>query len=254
MNELQKQSFVLFADLREPLEDLTDEQVGKLFRAVLDYVGDGTEPEFTGILKLAFAFMKTSLDRNMEKYKQTIERRRAAGRAGGLASAEARKKKAQEEVETVEQTQANSTIVDDRSPAQRLNHVPVHVPDSVRGPVPEPVPDSDPVRVCDSVRDPVGADEALDTDDKPNDEIRCEICGWLLTEGVAAYSMDKFRRHLCQKCQQKVQTKPILQGKPANYFGEHPKAETVKNAFQELFEEEQEPEPEENYDEEAIPY
>ena len=51
---MAKNSFVLYHNYRETLEDLTDEQVGKLFRALFDYEIDKAEPNFTGELKIAF--------------------------------------------------------------------------------------------------------------------------------------------------------------------------------------------------------
>lgn len=242
MDETQKKSFVLFTDLREPLEDLSDEQVGKLFRAVLDYVEDGTEPVFSGTLKLAFSFVKISLDRNLEKYRQTVERRRAAGRAGGLASAAARRQRAEEEAENAEKLQANptdSSKSSNRSSVERLNHVhvPVREPDPVRGPVPDNEPD--PVRgpVCDPVHvaDPTNTDK---TNDETDGQIRCEVCGWLLTDGVAAYSRDKFGRLLCQKCQAKAQAQPLPPRKTEKkYFPPNPA--TVRACYQALLEEEE---------------
>ena len=237
MDDNQKKSFVLFADLREPLEDLSDEQVGKLFRAVLDYVGDRTEPDFSGTLKLAFSFVKISLDRNMEKYRQTVERRRAAGRAGGLASAAARRQRAEEEAENAEKLQANSTDSSKRSSAERLNHV--HVPVSV----PVPVPDNDPVPVPVSV--PVGneantnnTNDGEDKTDRTDGKILCEVCGWPLTDGVASYSRDKFGRYLCQKCQvTHGPTAPPPPKKTVNSYGT-PNPATVRACYQALLEEE----------------
>lgn len=142
MDEKQKQSFVLYADIREPLSELSDEQVGRLFRAVLDYVADGKRPKFKGALGLAFAFVRSSIDRNAEKYQRTIERRRAAGRAGGQASAEARKKRAEEQENDDEANQANSTFANDRQRFQANQAVPVPVPVPVPDPVPVPVIDN----------------------------------------------------------------------------------------------------------------
>ena len=242
MDETQKRSFVLYSDLKEPLQDLTDDQVGKLFRAVFDYVDTGTEPDFTGTLKLAFSFVRISLDRNLEKYKQTVERRRAAGRAGGLASAEARRKKAEEEAKNAENPQANPTDSSNRSPAQRLNHVHVHVPDNVH----DNVHDNDPVHVSVSDSDPVHVPvgtrtDTDDTDDAKDDFLRCEVCGRILTEGVASYSRDRFGRLLCQKCQvTHGPTAPPPPKKTCNYYGEKPDPAVVRAAYQRLLAEEAE--------------
>ena len=43
-----KKSFVLYHDIRTPLELLTDEQRGKLFIALLNYSEYGDLPDFDG--------------------------------------------------------------------------------------------------------------------------------------------------------------------------------------------------------------
>lgn len=72
-----KNSFVVYYEIIEQLEDFTDEQVGKIFRAMVDYDRNGTIPNFTGTMKLAFKFIKQNLDINKEKYKNICERNRA---------------------------------------------------------------------------------------------------------------------------------------------------------------------------------
>ena len=80
---MAKNSFVLYHNYRETLEDLTDEQVGKLFRALFDYEIDKTEPNFIGELKIAFKFIKKDLDINLNKYENICERNRKNGQNGG---------------------------------------------------------------------------------------------------------------------------------------------------------------------------
>lgn len=76
---------VLYHDIREPLEQLTMEQRGELFTAILDYSENGIVPSFTGELKMAFAFIRCSLDRDADKWEETRSKRAEAGRLGGLA-------------------------------------------------------------------------------------------------------------------------------------------------------------------------
>ena len=80
---MAKNSFVIYHSYRETLEDLTDEQVGKLFRAIFDYEIDNKEPNFTGELKIAFRFIKKDLDINLNKYENICERNRKNGQKGG---------------------------------------------------------------------------------------------------------------------------------------------------------------------------
>lgn len=82
-----KKSFVLYHDIRTPLELLTDEQRGKLFIALLNYSEYGGLPDFDGALLMAFAFIRTSLDRDAEAWAEKRAKRAEAGRSGGLAKA-----------------------------------------------------------------------------------------------------------------------------------------------------------------------
>ena len=87
MMAAEKKSFVLYHDIRTPLELLTDEQRGKLFIALLDYSEHGELPDFDGALLMAFAFIRTSLDRDAEAWAEKRAKRAEAGRNGGLAKA-----------------------------------------------------------------------------------------------------------------------------------------------------------------------
>ena len=80
---MAKNSFVIYHNYRDTLEDLTDEQVGKLFRAIFDYEIDKKEPNFNGELKIAFRFIKKDLDLNSDKYESICERNRMNGLKGG---------------------------------------------------------------------------------------------------------------------------------------------------------------------------
>ena len=83
----EKKSFVLYHDIRTPLDLLTDEQRGKLFLALLNYSEYGDLPDFDGALLMAFAFIRTSLDRDAEAWAEKRAKRAEAGRSGGLAKA-----------------------------------------------------------------------------------------------------------------------------------------------------------------------
>lgn len=85
MMEAEKKSFVLYHDIRTPLELLTDEQRGKLFIALLNYSEYGELPDFDGALLMAFAFIRMSLDRDAEAWAEKRAKRAEAGRSGGLA-------------------------------------------------------------------------------------------------------------------------------------------------------------------------
>lgn len=80
---MAKNSFIVYYNYRETLEDLTNEQVGLLFRALFDYEIDRVEPDFSGELKMAFKFIKKDLDVNLLKYDNICERNRKNGQNGG---------------------------------------------------------------------------------------------------------------------------------------------------------------------------
>jgi len=80
---MEKKSFLMNVDYEEQLEDLTDEELGILMRAIFRYEKHGTEPKFTGLLKMAFAFIKEDLNRNREKYDKRCETSAINGAKGG---------------------------------------------------------------------------------------------------------------------------------------------------------------------------
>lgn len=72
-----KKSFILYLDNKKQLDMLTDEQAGKLIKALFEFAESGTVPEFNdGMLIMAFSFMSDSIARDSEKYKQKCERLR----------------------------------------------------------------------------------------------------------------------------------------------------------------------------------
>ena len=93
---MAKEFLPLFLDFNETTQDLSDEQCGRLVRALVNYA-KGEEPELQGMELLAFRFLKGSIDRN-EKLSAV---RAAAGSKGG--------KQTQAKTSKNKQTQANET-------------------------------------------------------------------------------------------------------------------------------------------------
>ncbi len=77
---MQKNSFVLFHEIRPILELLSDEERGQLFLALLNYSEFGEIPAFTGALNMAFLIIQGSMDRMYEKWEETCRRRSEAGK------------------------------------------------------------------------------------------------------------------------------------------------------------------------------
>ena len=80
--EIKKKSFILHVDSLGVLSDLSDEQAGKLFKAMLAF-HKGEEVELDPLTKMAFSFFKNQFLRDNEKYIKTCEARAQAGSKGG---------------------------------------------------------------------------------------------------------------------------------------------------------------------------
>lgn len=80
--------FVFFYDYRKHLSILSDEECGRLLKALLDYGETGKEPELDGAALMAFSFISSQIDRDAEKYAEICRRRREAGKKGGRPKAD----------------------------------------------------------------------------------------------------------------------------------------------------------------------
>lgn len=80
--ELKKKSFILHVDNLNVIEDMTDEQAGKLLKA-MNAFHKGEEIELDPLTKMAFSFFKNQFIRDNEKYIKTCEARVNAGSKGG---------------------------------------------------------------------------------------------------------------------------------------------------------------------------
>ena len=62
-----KNSFLVYHDYKERFDLLSDEELGKFLHGLMEYEIDGVIPEFQGMLKMAFSFVKAQLDRDKKK-------------------------------------------------------------------------------------------------------------------------------------------------------------------------------------------
>ena len=86
--DMGKKSFVLYADQKAVLEDISYEDKGMLLDALFDYVADGSLPHFDdNVLMLVFKVFKVTIDRDRAKYDSICERRKEYGKRGGVAKA-----------------------------------------------------------------------------------------------------------------------------------------------------------------------
>ena len=70
---------MLYFDMLEPIRVLPDEDKGRLLVAILEYGKDGVVPEFSGMLALAWGFVRPKIDMDGESYENTkVQRKYAA--------------------------------------------------------------------------------------------------------------------------------------------------------------------------------
>ena len=81
--QMDKSSFLIYLDYEEQFNLLTDEQVGQLMRAIIKYERTREIPQLDGVIKMAFSFIKTQLDRDREKYEARCEKNRENAKRGG---------------------------------------------------------------------------------------------------------------------------------------------------------------------------
>ena len=98
---MDKNSFLIYLDYEEQFNLLTDEQVGQLMRAIIKYEKTGEMPKLNGMLKMAFSFIKTQLDRDREKYKERCKKNKENGKKGGRP----KKEEKQEDISKTKKTE-----------------------------------------------------------------------------------------------------------------------------------------------------
>lgn len=69
-------SFILYTSYYAIIEELTDEQLGQLTRAIFRYARDREVISLEPVVKMAFSFIKDNIDRNSDKYQKKCERNR----------------------------------------------------------------------------------------------------------------------------------------------------------------------------------
>lgn len=75
--------FPLFFKDRDKLKYLSAEQRGELLTALFDYAADGNVPALDGLVGFAFEVFREGIDTSLERYEETCEKRREAGKKGG---------------------------------------------------------------------------------------------------------------------------------------------------------------------------
>lgn len=75
-------TFILYCDWEDIIEELTDEEVGQLFKAIFAYVNREDVVHFDGRsgVGVAFKTIRKQIDVNRKKYEQVVEKRRNAAK------------------------------------------------------------------------------------------------------------------------------------------------------------------------------
>lgn len=70
-------TILLFTDQRIAMSHLTDEQAGKIFKALYAYADDGALPDFDGAMMSVFTILRSQIERSQEAYREKCEKNRA---------------------------------------------------------------------------------------------------------------------------------------------------------------------------------
>lgn len=103
----EKKSFIMYSDILQPIECMSDEQAGELFKAILRKVNNEDIGELSPMASMAYAFIAPKMDDNAEKWEEIKKSRSEAGRRGGLAT-QAKAKTIKENDDCNEQEQAST--------------------------------------------------------------------------------------------------------------------------------------------------
>lgn len=78
-----KESFVIYKAFYEPISELSDEDLGQLFRCIFLYQIKGIEPNTSSQIYMAFQFFKNQFRLDDEKYLKVVNRNKTNGLNGG---------------------------------------------------------------------------------------------------------------------------------------------------------------------------
>ena len=106
-----KDSFVFYTEYREAVRCMTDEQAGMLLKALISYTDSDVVELTDPTVNMFFLAIKPRMDRDREKWEETVEKRKEAGKKGGIARAESASKAKQTQAKPSKrkQSQANAS-------------------------------------------------------------------------------------------------------------------------------------------------
>ena len=65
---MQRESFVFYRSFAEVMNELSDEDAGKLIKIISAFALDGSVPELSGMLSVCFKLIKPQIEANNKKY------------------------------------------------------------------------------------------------------------------------------------------------------------------------------------------
>ena len=80
-----KKSFILYSDWERYFLALSDQQAGKLLKALFAFVSRDEEIELEPMAQMAFMFMSDQIRRDTQKWEEVCEKKRVLGARGGKA-------------------------------------------------------------------------------------------------------------------------------------------------------------------------
>lgn len=89
-----KDSFVLYTKYLDNIQALSMEQRGMLFTSLMLYASGQEPEEMDPVTAMAFSFIKSQMDKDIEKYNETCAKRSEAGKIGGRPKKQEEAKKA----------------------------------------------------------------------------------------------------------------------------------------------------------------
>jgi hypothetical protein len=90
----EKNSFIFYHSWDDAFNGMTDEEAGKMIKAMIFYSKNGVVNKLKNSLKIAFGFIKAQMDLDAQKYEKTCENRANSGKKGGRPSVKQKAKKA----------------------------------------------------------------------------------------------------------------------------------------------------------------
>lgn len=73
----------VFCDMSETVDELSDAEAGRLFKALLHYGSDETVDSLPGQERIVFRVLKATIDRDREAYNRKVQAQRENGKKGG---------------------------------------------------------------------------------------------------------------------------------------------------------------------------